>query len=67
MHYIAMAGLHGCLPQYGEEYETYEDAVNDLVSMNELTKEEEDELYTNAYLELDLKTHGNEYCEVVTE
>ena len=65
--YAAMAGLHGCLPNYCEEYKRYDDAVEDLVNLHELTKEEKDELSRNAYLELELEKHGNAYCEVVTK
>jgi hypothetical protein len=63
-HYIAMAGLHGCLPQYIAVHETYDSAVEGLTQLHELSGEESAELYEDGSLELDLHIHGNEYCEI---
>jgi|TARA_R110000824_G_scaffold362435_2_gene550411 hypothetical protein len=67
MKYIAMAGLHGCLPNYCEEYERYEDAVDGLVSLHELDEQERICLWVDQCLELELEKHGNAYCEVITK
>ena len=48
MTYIAMAGLHGYLPNYSEAYDTYDMET----------------LRNTGYLELELHIHGNEYCEI---
>jgi len=64
MTYIAMAGLHGYLPNYSEAYDTYEAAVEDLVDMNELEQADMETLRNTGYLELELHIHGNEYCEI---
>ena len=40
-HYIAMAGLHGCLPASCHAHDEYEDAVESLADLHELTEEEE--------------------------
>jgi len=63
-HYIGMAGLHGCLPQKCEVYESYNDAVESLASIHELGKGRTRELKKNGYLELNLHRDGNEYCEI---
>lgn len=59
-HYIGMAGLHGCLPQTCNSYETYQDAVDSLASLHELGRARHQELERDGYLELNL----NEYCEI---
>ena len=63
-HYIGMAGLHGCLPQTCDVYETYQDAVDSLASIHELGKTRSAALKKHGYLELNLHRDGNEYCEI---
>jgi len=64
MPYIAMAGLHGYLPNYVQEHETHQDAVEDLTHIHELNPDEISWLQKGSYLELNLETHGNAYCEI---
>lgn len=63
-HYIAMAGLHGCLPNSCEVYDTYQDAVDSLVSLHELGKKRAAALKRDGSLELNIGRDDNEYCEV---
>ena len=63
-HYIAMAGLHGCLPQTCEVYETYDEAVDALADLHELGDRRRRELRRDGSLELNLHRDGNEYCEI---
>ena len=65
--FIAMAGLHGCLPNYTAEHDTYDSAVEDLSSIHELTQELQEQLRKDGTLELDLAIHGNAYCEIVEQ
>jgi len=65
--YSAMAGLHGCMPNYCAGHDSYNDAVEDLITMHELDQTQSIDLYVNGYLELDLGKHGNAYCQVMTE
>ena len=55
-HYIAMAGLHGYMPQYCASCETYADAVETLAEVHDLGRRRR--------LELNLRRDGNEYCEI---
>jgi hypothetical protein len=63
-HWIAMAGLHGCMPNYCGVHESYENAVGDLAALHELGKGRTRELKKNGYLELNIHRDGNEYCEI---
>lgn len=63
-HYIAMAGLHGCIPASCEAYPTLDEAVDDLTSLHELGRNRKRELKRNLCLELNLQRDGNEYCEI---
>jgi len=65
--FIAMAGLHGYLPNYTAEHDTYDSAVEDLTIIHELTQEHQDQLRKDSMLELDLAIHGNAYCEIVEQ
>lgn len=64
-HYIAMAGLHGCMPNYQAVLNSYNDAVNSLSDVHELGRRRRQELKRDGYLELNLHRDGNEYCEIV--
>lgn len=63
-HYIAMAGLHGCLPQTCYAHNSYNDAVNDMADLHDLNRTRKAELRKYGYLELDLHEDGNEYIEI---
>ena len=63
-HYIGMAGLHGCLPQYCQSHETIKDAVEDLAQLHELSERKRRVLRRDLYLEMDVYKDGNEYCEI---
>ena len=74
-HYIAMSGSHGCLPDHCEVFETYADAVADLVQLFELGRTRAARLKKNSYLELvpsPIESRdeefgwGAEYCEIQT-
>lgn len=77
-HYIAMAGLHGCLPNYCDVYASYDDAVEGLCQIHDLGKYSKfrKELKKFGYTELRLYSeqinggfwvegHGNEYAQIV--
>lgn len=64
-HYIGMAGLRGYMPNYCEVYETRGQAADDLGQLHELSKRRIALLRRDGYCDLDLYTHGNEYCEIV--
>jgi hypothetical protein len=71
-HYIAMSGMHGCLPDHCEVFETRADAVTDLTSLFELGRIRETRLKENGYLELEVSLieaaqgdcFGADYCEI---
>lgn len=65
-HYIAMAGLHGCLPQFCTSCETYQDAVETLADLHEIGRTRKATLKRTGYLELNIGRDGNEYCEITT-
>ena len=71
-HFIGMAGLHGCMPNYCGVYDTYDDAVDGLSDIHELGRGRRALLQQNSYLELrndgdafPFINDGNEYCEIV--
>lgn len=64
-HFIAMAGLHGYMPNYLCCHASYENAVYDLAQLHELGKNRTRELDRDGCLELNLRKDGNEYCEIV--
>ena len=65
IHYIAMSGIHGCLPQYCAACDTIRDAVDSLASLHELGKNRQRELRRDLYLELNPNRDGAEYAEIV--
>jgi len=65
--FVAMAGLHGYLPNYAQEHDSHESAVDDLAMLHELTQEQIEELRKDSILELNLEIHGNAYCEIVEQ
>jgi hypothetical protein len=65
VHFVGMAGLHGCLPQYTTCHKSYLATVSDLAEVHELSKARRRELRRDGYLELNLHRDGNEYIEIV--
>lgn len=63
-HYIAMSGLHGCMPNVCESHETQKAAVESMASLHELGKKRTATLRRDLYLELNLSRDGNEYIEI---
>lgn len=74
-HFIAMAGLHGYLPNTCDVYDTYSAACESMIQLHDLQWKRVDPethhflpgaktLRQNGYLELNLDVDGNEYCEV---
>lgn len=71
-HYIAMSGMHGCLPDSCNAYQTYQDAVNELATVFELGRTRKARLFANRYLELNTRINtgnnedydGADYCEI---
>lgn len=63
-HYIAMAGLAGCIPNYCEVYESFESAVDSICEIHELGRVYRARLAKDSYVDLKLKRHGNEYAEI---
>lgn len=63
-HFVGMAGLHGYMPNYVSNYDTYDDAVDYLASMHELGSRRKAELKRNGYIELNIHKYGNEYAEI---
>ena len=63
-HYIAMAGLYGCLPQYCSSHDSLDNAVDDLADMSELGRDRRRALKRDLYLGLNLHRDGNEYIEI---
>lgn len=63
-HYVAMAGLHGYMPNCCTSCETKGQAAEYLGQIHELSANKIRLLRRDMYLELDLATHGNEYCEI---
>lgn len=63
-HYIALGGLHGCLPSHCEVYDSEQDAVSAMVDMYELGKKRSKVLARDLSLELNSKRDGNEYIEI---
>jgi len=64
VHYIAMSGIHGCLPQYCASHSTIRDAVEDLATLHEIGKNRQRTLRHDLYLELNSERDGAEYCEI---
>jgi hypothetical protein len=64
-HFVGMAGMHGCLPNYLTWNTSYNLVADDLASVHELSSRLRRELRRDAYLELNLHKFGNEYCEIV--
>lgn len=64
MHYVAMAGLYGCTPNFCESCDTLEDAVEALADLHELGQKRKAQLKWDRHIELDLRRDGNEYAKI---
>jgi hypothetical protein len=64
-HYIGMAGLHGCMPQTINSYDSIRDAAEGLQNIHGFGKGKLAELKRNLYLEMNINRYGNEYCEII--
>jgi hypothetical protein len=66
-HYIGMAGLRGCIPNYCEVYPDRKSAIESLADLHELGQHSKfrQELRQTGTSYLNLHTHGNEYMEIV--
>jgi hypothetical protein len=64
-HWIGMAGLHGCLPQTCDVYESVKDAADSLAQIHDLGKKRTAQLGRDLYIELNIRRDGNEYAEIV--
>src|SRR5262245_13523191 len=62
-HFIAMGGIHGCLPDMCSAYSDLAAAVESLSDLYELTEEQTRELKDSQYLELGAD-QGGDYCEI---
>lgn len=67
VHYIAIAGLKGCLPNYCTSHDTAQSAYSDLLDIHNIDflSSIASELSLYGYADLDLTIHGNEYAEVI--
>jgi len=71
-HYIAMAGLRGTMPNYCSVHPDIYGAVDSLLqicdphSRKARLVEIERDLHDYHYVDLDLRTDGNEYAEITT-
>lgn len=65
MHYHALNGLHGYMPDNNELHRDYDSAVESLSQLFELGKKRRKQLQDDGYLELNNHRDGAEYCEVI--
>lgn len=64
-HWIGMAGLSGCMPNYCGVYDTKCDAARSLATMHEEARGTFKRLMRDGYAALDLARDGNEYAEMI--
>ena len=65
VHYIAMGGTYGCLPDNCAALPTLTGAVEELATIYELGSARQRTLRRNRYLDLDNGRDGGDYCEIV--
>jgi hypothetical protein len=63
VHYIAMGGEYGCMPDNCSTYRSRANAIEGLDSIYELTSEQKDELEVSNTVRL-TREQGGAYCEV---
>ena len=69
-HFIAMAGMRGCLPNYCDVYPDRESAIDSLATIHDMgdmegSNECVENLEEYGFTDLDIHIHGNEYAEVI--
>ncbi len=70
IHYILTSGLHDCIPNVCESYDSFESAVDGAISIYEnsdsgwLSDNQRAELKVTGYTELDLTGQSNEYIDI---
>jgi hypothetical protein len=65
-HYIGMAGLHGCLPQYSVACDSTGDCADALQQVTEMGQRRRQRLWDDLYVELNPDYHGgHQYAEIV--
>ena len=60
-HYHALAGMHGCLPNYSATHASYDGAVDDLAFLHCLGRDRR----RDGSIELSSLKDGNEYAQVI--
>lgn len=63
-HYIVMAGLHGCMPNYCASHSNRQNAIEDGICLSELGRDRARAFARDLYIELNLRRDGNEYMEI---
>jgi hypothetical protein len=63
VHFIAMGGEHGCLPDNCEAYDNNEDACDSLANIYELDNQQLETLKETGYVDL-YRNQGGAYCSV---
>lgn len=64
-HYLAMSGSSGCLPDHLQSCDDWQEAVDDLTGLFELSEQATTMLQVHGILALDPTTDGADYCEIV--
>ena len=65
IHYVGMAGIHGCMPATCDVYDSPESAADSLAFLHNFGKHKRRELCQDRYLALNMKRYGNEYVEIM--
>jgi hypothetical protein len=65
-HYIAMAGVSGCMPQCCEAFSDGRLATAYLAEIHDLSTTQAIQLEQERFLQLDATKFGNDYCEITT-
>ena len=65
MHYVAMSGMRGCIPNSCHAYDKRNEAIADLVDTFNLHGIRAFDLLRYGYTALVLSIHGAEYAEIV--
>lgn len=65
VHYVAMAGLHGCLPDYCQSFDNRGNCVDYLADWLDLDNIVKREFELTGYTDLSLLNHGVQYAEII--
>ncbi len=63
-HWVGMAGMCGCLPNYCGVFDSKRDAARTLAEMHDEARGVYRRLMRHDYAALDVRRDGNEYAEV---